>query len=191
MAEWCWFDPNEAVNMIPRNPAKAKHPVPLGHIKNRFQIATTVCDLIRQRLIAGWSAMGGGSNQYSSEFKGVATARARGLVSQSRAPQSGEQKISAAVSGKHPSGSVGPMGGRGETYNQEIPICIPEVRNRFPPILFVGERCSALVRHLLSPGDKARTETALNQLGVELIKFQEGLFRSALVQGVESDYADL
>ena len=78
------------------------------------------------------------------------------------------EPVARTVAGEHPPGPVAAVGGRRQADHHEARRGVAETRHRPRPVGLVGERASAVGRHLFAPGDQPRAAPAALDLGLQL-----------------------
>ena len=124
--------------------------------------------LVDGRLVRRRRAPHGRGDPRAREAEPVVASDARRLVGEPGAVQGGVEEVAGAVAGEHPTGPVGPVGGRGQADDHHRGIGITEGRDRPAPVLLVAERGALLDRDLLAPGHQTGARDALDDLGLDL-----------------------
>lgn len=89
----------------------------------------------------------------------------QGLVRQANPEQGPEQEVAGPITGEHPAGPVGPVGGRSQPHDQDGGVRVAEARHRTTPVLLVPVCGTTLERHLLSPRHEPGAGPAGNHFG--------------------------
>lgn len=144
-------------------PAQAKDDFWLDKVQLFHQKRKAIFDLFRFWSVLRRGTPTDGAQKHAKKGKAIVLGASKRLICQSRAVQSGHEKIASpagTIAGEHPSCSVSPMGRGSQTHKEKPSSGITKTRNGVSPIGFVAKCRGLAAGHLLQVRDKPRAGPA-------------------------------
>lgn len=132
-----------------------------------IQIRRAVGQLLRQGLVVGRCAAGGGGDEQVVELEPVVPVGGRGLIGEAGFVEHRVHEVAGSVAGEGTASTVGTVGSGGEAENEDTGIGIAKGGDGLAPVVVVAVGAALLAGDLLAVGDEARALGAGDDFAVE------------------------
>jgi hypothetical protein len=131
-----------------------------------LQITPAISDFFGKGLVLRWRTPHACTDVHIPNTQAIHNISAGRLVGKTRIIKGPVQPITRRISGKHPPCSVGTMGGRGQSHDQNFGIAVTKARHRFPPIMLIGISFCLHQSHVFTMCHQSGTSGAIYYLVV-------------------------
>src|ERR1022692_4334369 len=127
----------------------------------------TLQQLLRKRLVGGWSAADRGCDVQIFQRESIVAIGGVGLIGESGFIEHREHEFAGGIPREGASGAVGAMRTGSQTHDEYARSGIAETGHGLAPVLAVAISAALLAGHLLAIDDQARAASAGNDFPVE------------------------
>src|SRR5687767_3213115 len=105
-----------------------------------------------------------------------------GLVGETSLVKCAIKPVATTIAGKHPTGAITAMGGRGQSDDQHPSSGIADPCKWFGPVIFTNIAARRLFRASLAPTHQARALPAANDARIKFVDAMHGVTKISLLK---------